>query len=129
MNSSLSHRSRSDLTIDSFTESQIGSVTGSESGLLGSVSSLNDTTHDANDDTETEQRDDYTPVPGKIVILCPPVISSNFILYLMIYKRVNYARNRFWSRTVFIISRMATSGWKSPGFPTPKTTRKSCRPR
>lgn len=64
---SLSHRSRSDLTIDSLTESQVGSVTGSESGLLGSVSSLNDT-HETNDDTETEQQDDYTPVPGKIVI-------------------------------------------------------------
>ncbi|XP_012542310.1 uncharacterized protein LOC105840095 isoform X4 [Monomorium pharaonis] len=65
---SLSHRSRSDLTIDSLTESQIGSVTGSESGLLGSVSSLNDT-HEANDDTETEQQDDYIPTPGKIVLV------------------------------------------------------------
>ncbi|XP_063976441.1 neurabin-1 isoform X1 [Diachasmimorpha longicaudata] len=64
---SLSQRSRSDLTIDSLTESQIGSVTGSESGLLGSVSSLNDT--QTNDDTETEQRDDYTPVPGKIILV------------------------------------------------------------
>lgn len=63
---SLSQRSRSDLTIDSLTESQIGSVTGSESGLLGSVSSLNDT--QTNDDTETEQRD-YTPVPGKIILV------------------------------------------------------------
>lgn len=65
---SLSHRSRSDLTIDSLTESQIGSVTGSESGLLGSVSSLNDT-HETNDDTETEQQDDYIPTPGKIVFV------------------------------------------------------------
>lgn len=65
---SLSHRSRSDLTIDSLTESQIGSVTGSESGLLGSVSSLNDT-HGTNEDTETEQQDDYTPVPGKIIFV------------------------------------------------------------
>lgn len=65
---SLSHRSRSDLTIDSLTESQIGSVTGSESGLLGSVSSLNDT-HETTDDTETEQQDDYTPSSGKIVII------------------------------------------------------------
>ncbi|XP_033209599.1 uncharacterized protein LOC117168224 isoform X3 [Belonocnema kinseyi] len=65
---SLSHRSRSDLTIDSLTESQIGSVTGSESGLLGSVSSLNDT-QETNDDTETEQQDDYTPVPGKIILV------------------------------------------------------------
>ncbi|EGI65455.1 Neurabin-1 [Acromyrmex echinatior] len=65
---SLSHRSRSDLTIDSLTESQIGSVTGSESGLLGSVSSLNDT-HETNDDTETEQQDDYIPTPGKIVLV------------------------------------------------------------
>ncbi|XP_044007565.1 uncharacterized protein LOC122852063 isoform X2 [Aphidius gifuensis] len=65
---SLSQRSRSDLTIDSLTESQIGSVTGSESGLLGSVSSLNDT-HGTNDDTETEGRDDFTPVPGKIILI------------------------------------------------------------
>lgn len=64
---SLSHRSRSDLTIDSLTESQVGSVTGSESGLLGSVSSLNDT-HETNDDTETEHQDDYIPpIPGKVV--------------------------------------------------------------
>ncbi|KAK2583696.1 hypothetical protein KPH14_009620 [Odynerus spinipes] len=65
---SLSHRSRSDLTIDSLTESQVGSVTGSESGLLGSVSSLNDT-HETNDDTETEHQEDYTPTPGKIVLV------------------------------------------------------------
>ncbi|XP_050461006.1 uncharacterized protein LOC126856506 isoform X1 [Cataglyphis hispanica] len=65
---SLSHRSRSDLTIDSLTESQIGSVTGSESGLLGSVSSLNDT-QEANDDTETEHQDEYIPTPGKIVLV------------------------------------------------------------
>ncbi|XP_026827273.1 microtubule-associated protein futsch isoform X2 [Ooceraea biroi] len=65
---SLSHRSRSDLTIDSLTESQIGSVTGSESGLLGSVSSLNDT-HETNDDTETEHQDEYIPTPGKIVLV------------------------------------------------------------
>ncbi|XP_012225104.1 uncharacterized protein Spn isoform X4 [Linepithema humile] len=65
---SLSHRSRSDLTIDSLTESQVGSVTGSESGLLGSVSSLNDT-QEANDDTETEQQDDYVPIPGKIILV------------------------------------------------------------
>lgn len=45
----------------------MGSVTGSESGLLGSVSSLNDT-HETNDDTETEHQEDYTPTPGKIVI-------------------------------------------------------------
>lgn len=45
----------------------MGSVTGSESGLLGSVSSLNDT-HETNDDTETEHQDDYIPTPGKIVI-------------------------------------------------------------
>ncbi|XP_043284871.1 uncharacterized protein Spn isoform X2 [Venturia canescens] len=71
INSSTAHdyRSRSDLTIDSLTESQIGSVTGSESGLLGSVSSLNDTTHEANDDTETEQREEFTPVPGKIILV------------------------------------------------------------
>ncbi|XP_031825940.2 protein phosphatase 1 regulatory subunit spinophilin isoform X5 [Nomia melanderi] len=66
---SLSHRSRSDLTIDSLTESQVGSVTGSESGLLGSVSSLNDT-HETNDDTETEHQDEYMPpMPGKIVLV------------------------------------------------------------
>ncbi|XP_029174637.1 uncharacterized protein LOC114943213 isoform X2 [Nylanderia fulva] len=65
---SLSQRSRSDLTIDSLTESQIGSVTGSESGLLGSVSSLNDT-QEANDDTETEHQDEYIPTPGKIVLV------------------------------------------------------------
>ncbi|XP_066586440.1 neurabin-1 isoform X2 [Prorops nasuta] len=63
---SLSQRSRSDLTIDSLTESQIGSVTGSESGLLGSVSSLNDT---HNEDTETEHQDDYIPIPGKIILV------------------------------------------------------------
>ncbi|XP_032663161.1 uncharacterized protein LOC116840489 isoform X2 [Odontomachus brunneus] len=62
------YRSRSDLTIDSLTESQVGSVTGSESGLLGSVSSLNDT-HETNDDTETEHQDDYIPIPGKIVLV------------------------------------------------------------
>lgn len=65
---SLSHRSRSDLTIDSLTESQIGSVTGSESGLLGSVSSLNDTV-ETNDDTETERGDECTPVPGRIILI------------------------------------------------------------
>lgn len=64
---SLSHRSRSDLTIDSLTESQVGSVTGSESGLLGSVNSLNDT-YEINDDTETEHQDEYVPpTPGKVV--------------------------------------------------------------
>ncbi|XP_011253665.2 uncharacterized protein LOC105249703 isoform X5 [Camponotus floridanus] len=68
LSSRLSHRSRSDLTIDSLTESQIGSVTGSESGLLGSVSSLNDT-QEANDDTETEHQDEYVPTPGKIVLV------------------------------------------------------------
>jgi hypothetical protein len=45
-------------------------VTGSESGLLGSVSSLNDT-QEANDDTETEHQDDYIPIPGKIVRIKP----------------------------------------------------------
>ncbi|XP_015428898.1 PREDICTED: uncharacterized protein LOC107185675 [Dufourea novaeangliae] len=66
---SLSHRSRSDLTIDSLTESQVGSVTGSESGLLGSVSSLNDT-HETNDDTETEHQDEYIPpTPGTVVLV------------------------------------------------------------
>nr|XP_034185905.1 uncharacterized protein LOC117606947 isoform X2 [Osmia lignaria] len=66
---SLSHRSRSDLTIDSLTESQVGSVTGSESGLLGSVSSLNDT-HETNDETETEQQDEYIPpTPGKVILV------------------------------------------------------------
>ncbi|XP_076282695.1 protein phosphatase 1 regulatory subunit spinophilin isoform X5 [Lasioglossum baleicum] len=69
LSSRLSHRSRSDLTIDSLTESQVGSVTGSESGLLGSVSSLNDT-HETNDDTETEHQDEYMPpMPGKIVLV------------------------------------------------------------
>ncbi|XP_014606531.1 PREDICTED: uncharacterized protein LOC106788096 isoform X9 [Polistes canadensis] len=68
LSSRLSHRSRSDLTIDSLTESQVGSVTGSESGLLGSVSSLNDT-HETNDDTETEHQEDYTPTPGKIILV------------------------------------------------------------
>ncbi|XP_076636168.1 protein phosphatase 1 regulatory subunit spinophilin isoform X5 [Colletes latitarsis] len=66
---SLSHRSRSDLTIDSLTESRVGSVTGSESGLLGSVSSLN-YTHETNDDTETEHQDEYIPpTPGKVVLV------------------------------------------------------------
>ncbi|XP_054014993.1 uncharacterized protein LOC128895960 isoform X2 [Hylaeus anthracinus] len=66
---SLSHRSRSDLTIDSLTESRVGSVTGSESGLLGSVSSLN-YTHETNDDTETEHQDEYIPpMPGKVVLV------------------------------------------------------------
>ncbi|CAK9832370.1 Ppp1r9a [Anthophora retusa] len=66
---SLSHRSRSDLTIDSLTESQVGSVTGSESGLLGSVNSLNDT-YEINDDTETEQQDEYVPpTPGKVILV------------------------------------------------------------
>ncbi|XP_076752952.1 protein phosphatase 1 regulatory subunit spinophilin isoform X2 [Xylocopa sonorina] len=66
---SLSHRSRSDLTIDSLTESQVGSVTGSESGLLGSVNSLNDT-YESNDDTETEHQDEYVPpTPGKVVLV------------------------------------------------------------
>ncbi|XP_076246868.1 protein phosphatase 1 regulatory subunit spinophilin isoform X2 [Calliopsis andreniformis] len=63
------YRSRSDLTIDSLTESQVGSVTGSESGLLGSVSSLNDT-HETNDDTETEHQDEYVPpTAGKVVLV------------------------------------------------------------
>ncbi|XP_076685038.1 protein phosphatase 1 regulatory subunit spinophilin isoform X3 [Andrena cerasifolii] len=66
---SLSHRSRSDLTIDSLTESQVGSVTGSGSAFLGSVSSLNDT-HETNDDTETEHQDEYMPpMPGKVVLV------------------------------------------------------------
>lgn len=66
---SLSHRSRSDLTIDSLTESQVGSVTGSESGLLGSVNSLNDT-YEINDDTETEHQDEYVPpTPGKVILV------------------------------------------------------------
>ncbi|XP_043258744.1 uncharacterized protein LOC122400979 isoform X2 [Colletes gigas] len=63
------YRSRSDLTIDSLTESRVGSVTGSESGLLGSVSSLN-YTHETNDDTETEHQDEYIPpTPGKVVLV------------------------------------------------------------
>ncbi|XP_017876510.1 uncharacterized protein LOC108622900 isoform X3 [Ceratina calcarata] len=66
---SLSHRSRSDLTIDSLTESQVSSVTGSESGLLGSVNSLNDT-YESNDDTETEHQEEYVPpTPGKVVLI------------------------------------------------------------
>ncbi|KAK9306003.1 hypothetical protein QLX08_003226 [Tetragonisca angustula] len=69
LSSRLSHRSRSDLTIDSLTESQVGSVTGSESGLLGSVNSLNDT-YEINDDTETEHQDEYVPpTPGKVVLV------------------------------------------------------------
>lgn len=56
----------------------MGSVTGSESGLLGSVSSLNDT-HETNDDTETEHQEDYTPTPGKIVIHWSYIVS--IILY------------------------------------------------
>ena len=67
------------MTIDSLTESQIGSVTGSESGLLGSVSSLNDT-HETNDDTETEQQDDYIPTPGKIVIITIKILAYFFLL-------------------------------------------------
>ena len=41
----------------------MSSVTGSESGPLGSVTSLDTQT---NDGSETEQQD-YVPVPGKIV--------------------------------------------------------------
>lgn len=45
----------------------MGSVTGSGSAFLGSVSSLNDT-HETNDDTETEHQDEYMPpMPGKVV--------------------------------------------------------------
>lgn len=92
MTRSLSNRSRSDLTIDSLTESQIGSVTGSESGLLGSVSSLNDTHDTTNDDTETEQQDEFTPVPGKIVTIANKffasitrIVSNNEQLFLRRY--------------------------------------------
>lgn len=58
-------------------------MTGSESGLLGSVSSLNDT-HETNDDTETEQQEDYTPVPGKIVIDLI-VASSQELKYFQVF--------------------------------------------
>jgi hypothetical protein len=49
---------------DSMTSSHIGSQSGSESGLLGSVSSLND--QDGIGDQEPKM-EDYVPQPGKVV--------------------------------------------------------------
>ncbi|PSN37471.1 hypothetical protein C0J52_22173 [Blattella germanica] len=62
-------KSRSEMSVtmeDSMTSSHIGSQTGSESGLLGSVSSLND------QEVTTEQEstiEEYIPTPGKVVII------------------------------------------------------------
>ena len=137
---SLSHRSRSDLTIDSLTESQIGSVTGSESGLLGSVSSLNDT-HETNDDTETEQQDDYTPVPGKIVSY---YLISDIKKKILIKYKLNQIKNfeieisklsnlnykfffRFSLKMACTTSKMDTFGWKSRVFENQRTKMKNCQ--
>ncbi|XP_031788062.1 uncharacterized protein LOC100116974 isoform X3 [Nasonia vitripennis] len=60
----LSTRSRSEFTVETVSESQIGSVTSSESDILGSISSLNDTQAD----TETESQD-YTPLGRKIILV------------------------------------------------------------
>jgi hypothetical protein len=51
---------------DSMTSSHIGSQSGSESGLLGSVSSLNDQDGIGDHDARIE---DYVPQPGKVVSL------------------------------------------------------------
>ena len=51
---------------DSMTSSHIGSQSGSESGLLGSVSSLNDQDGICEQEPRTE---DYVPQPGKVVSL------------------------------------------------------------
>lgn len=66
--SSLDYRSRSEMSVtmeDSMISSHIGSQSGSESGLLGSVSSLNDQEPGEND----IRFEDYRPIPGKIVIV------------------------------------------------------------
>lgn len=51
---------------DSMTSSHVGSRSGSESGLLGSVSSLND--QDGIGDQEP-RIEDFMPQPGKVVNL------------------------------------------------------------
>lgn len=61
------YRSRSEMSVtmeDSMTSSHIGSQSGSESGLLGSVSSLNDQDGICEQEPRTE---DYVPQPGKVV--------------------------------------------------------------
>nr|CAD7406891.1 unnamed protein product [Timema cristinae] len=66
--STLDYRSRSELSVtmeDSMTSSHIGSQTGSESGLLGSVSSLNDQEGDGH----RFDTDFAPPQPGKVVII------------------------------------------------------------
>nr|CAD7571359.1 unnamed protein product [Timema californicum] len=66
--STLDYRSRSELSVtmeDSMTSSHIGSQTGSESGLLGSVSSLNDQEGDGH----RLDTDFAPPQPGKVVII------------------------------------------------------------
>ncbi|KAK7862484.1 hypothetical protein R5R35_005911 [Gryllus longicercus] len=66
--SSLDYRSRSEMSVtmeDSMISSHIGSQSGSESGLLGSVSSLNDQEPEDYD----IRFDDYRPVPGKVIIV------------------------------------------------------------
>jgi hypothetical protein len=52
---------------DSMLSSHIGSQSGSESGLLGSVSSLND--QDGIAEQEPKAEEDYVPQPGKVVSL------------------------------------------------------------
>lgn len=67
--STLDYRSRSEMSVtmeDSMTSSHIGSQSGSESGLLGSVSSLNDQDGSCEQEPRTE---DYVPQPGKVVIV------------------------------------------------------------
>ena len=49
---------------DSMTSSHIGSQSGSESGLLGSVSSLNDQEGMGDQESRTEE---FIPTPGKVV--------------------------------------------------------------
>lgn len=67
-------RSRSEISVttmeDSMTSSHVGSQSGSESGLLGSVTSLND--HDTpapilENEEDDEDYTDFVPIPGKIV--------------------------------------------------------------
>ncbi|XP_021929346.1 uncharacterized protein LOC110834470 isoform X3 [Zootermopsis nevadensis] len=67
--STLDYRSRSEMSVtmeDSMTSSHVGSRSGSESGLLGSVSSLND--QDGIGDQEP-RIEDFMPQPGKVVIV------------------------------------------------------------
>ncbi|XP_044737225.1 uncharacterized protein LOC123299078 isoform X4 [Chrysoperla carnea] len=51
-------------TVDSSPSRLTGSVTGSESGIIGSVASLTE-----QDDEEDAKQEDFVPIPGKIIII------------------------------------------------------------